>query len=379
MNKIVFAFIFLLLIGCSKSPTTGTSTTPIAPITPITPIVSTTVYRGADLSFLTEIEQANTQFSDSGVIKPALTIFKNNGCNLVRVRLWYNPSTPHSGLDEVLGFCKRIKQNGMDILLDFHYSDTWADPSTQTTPTAWSALNNTNLQDSLFQYTKRVISFLQAQNTMPAIVQVGNEINTGILWNLGKLSSWTDPNLTNFTGLLNKAIAGIKAVDTNNSISIMLHYAGPSTALGFINLMQQQGVVFDMIGLSYYPWWHGSDLSVIQQNLNALATTFNKKIMIAETAYPFTLGYNDLTNNSVGTVNQLISGYDATQSGQLAYLQQIKTILLSVPNNLGIGFCYWAPDWVAFKGTTATNGSSWENLALFDFQNNTTQAIKAFK
>ena len=101
--------------------------------------------------------------------------------------------------------------------------------------------------------------------------------------------------------------------------------------------------------------------------------------MIAETAYPFTLGYNDLTNNSVGTVNQLISGYDATQSGQLAYLQQIKTILLSVPNNLGIGFCYWAPDWVAFKGTTATNGSSWENLALFDFQNNTTQAIKAFK
>jgi arabinogalactan endo-1,4-beta-galactosidase len=375
MKNSIIVCLFCITISCSKSP--SPSPTPIPTPTP-TP-VATTTYRGADLSFLTEIEQSNTSFYDSGTAKPVLTIFKNNGCNLVRVRLWYNPSTAHSGLAEVLGFCQRIKQSGMDILLDFHYSDTWADPSTQTTPASWAALSFATLQDSVFQYTRRVITLLQNQNTMPAIVQVGNEINTGILWNLGKLSSWTDPNLSNFTTLLSKAIAGVKAVDTNNSISIMLHYAGPSNALGFFNLIKQQGVTYDMIGLSYYPWWHGTDITALQQSLNTLATTFARKIMIVETAYPFTLQWNDNTNNIVGTTNQLITGYDATQAGQLTYLQQLKTILLAVPNSLGVGFCYWEPDWVAFKGPTATNGSTWENLALFDFQNKSTIALQAFK
>lgn len=375
MEKVAIASLYsiCILLSCSKKQT------PLPVPAPTPTPVATTIYRGADLSFLTEIEQSNTSFYDSGTAKPALTIFKNNGCNLIRVRLWYDPSTPHSGLSEVLSFCQRIHQSGMQILLDFHYSDTWADPSTQTTPAAWSVLGFTSLEDSVFQYTKRVITLLQNQNTMPAIVQIGNEINSGILWNAGKLSSWSDPNLSNFTLLLSKAIAGVKAVDTSNSVSIMLQYAGPSNAQGFFQLIKQQGLTYDMIGLSYYPWWHGTDLSVVQQSLNALAESYGKKIMIVETAYPFTLQWNDYTNNIVGSINQIISGYDATQQGQLAYLQQLKTILLAVPNNLGVGFCYWAPDWVAFKGSTSTSGSTWENLALFDFQNKATLAMQAFK
>jgi arabinogalactan endo-1,4-beta-galactosidase len=372
--KTLVSICLFALASCSKSGSDST-VTPIPTPTP----TSSIIYKGADLSFLAEIEQAGITFTDSGTTKPALTIFKNNGCNLVRVRLWYNPSTAHSGLSEVLNFCSRIKAAGMNIFLDFHYSDTWADPSNQTMPTAWSALSFSVLQDSVYQYTKRVIIALQNQNTMPTIVQVGNEINTGILWNLGKLSSWTDPNLSNFATLLNKGIAAIKSVDANNTISIMLHYAGPNTAAGFFNLMQQQNVQYDIIGLSYYPWWHGYDLSAIQTSLNNLATTFNKKIMIAETAYPWTLGWNDYTNNIVGLSSQLISGYDATQQGQLDYLKKLKTMLEAVPNNLGIGFCYWEPDWVAFKGTTATNGSTYENLTLFDFQNKTTLGMQAYK
>ncbi len=380
MKTSIYIFLFtLIFFSCTKN-TTPVVTPPVNNNPP--PPVNTTsslLYRAADLSFLPEIEQYGTTFSDSGTTKPALNIFKNNGCNLIRVRLWYNPATAHSSLAEVLTFCQKIKQLGMDIFLDFHYSDTWADPSKQYTPAAWSNLSFTDLQDSVFQYSKRVITLLQNQNTSPIIVQIGNEINSGILWNAGKLNNWTDPNLSNFTALLNKAIAGVKAADTNNSISIMLHYAGIDGAVGFFNLMQQQNVTYDMIGLSYYPWWHGFDLNVVQQTLNSLATTYSKKIFIAETAYPFTLTWNDNTNNSVGAANQLLTGYDATPNGQLAYLEKLKSMLNTVPNNLGVGFCYWEPDWVAFKGTAATDGSSWENLALFDFQNKALIGMQAYK
>jgi arabinogalactan endo-1,4-beta-galactosidase len=370
-----FMCLMLLHIACSKSSSTATT----GNSNNSNNTSSSIIYKGADLSFTPEIEQYGATFSDSGTTKSTLTIFKNNGCNLIRVRLWYNPSTTHSSLAEVLSFCKRINDNGLKILLDFHYSDSWADPGQQTTPAAWNTLNASTLQDSVFQYTKRVITFLQNQNTMPAIVQIGNEINTGILWNLGKLSSWTDPNLPNLAVLLNKAIAAVKSVDVNNQISIMLHYAGPSTASGFFDLMQQQNISYDIIGLSYYPWWHGQDLTAIGTSLNNLATRFNKKIMIVETAYPWTLNWNDYTNNIVGQANQLITGYDATPQGQLNYLLKLKSIIENIPNNLGIGFCYWAPDWVAFKGTTATNGSTFENLTLFDFQNKTLPAMQAFK
>jgi len=336
-------------------------------------------YRGADLSFLPEIEQAGTQFYDTtGAAKTALTIFKNYGCNLVRVRLWHVPASDHSALPEVLAFCKRINDAGLQILLDIHYSDTWADPGQQAIPAAWAGLAITALQDSVKTYTQRVIGLLKAQNTMPAIVQVGNEINGGFLWPQGKITGNSDANWANFATLIKSGIAGIKAVDTDNSISIMLHYAELDGASGFYSNMVTQGVQFDMIGLSYYPWWAEKDLAYIQSQLNNLAP-FNKKIFIVETAYPFTLSWNDNTNNSVGEASQLIPAYGATPQGQLMYLEQLKTMLAAIPNKLGAGLCYWAPDWVAFRGATATNGSNAENLALFDFNNKALAGLKAYK
>jgi arabinogalactan endo-1,4-beta-galactosidase len=133
-----------------------------------------------------------------------------------------------------------------------------------------------------------------------------------------------------------------------------------------------------MIGLSYYPWWSEKDLSYVAGQLNQLVVQFNKKIFIAETAYPWTLQWKDYTNNVVGESNQLVPAYPATQQGQLQYLQQLKTILAGLPNKLGTGFCYWEPDWVAFKGATATDGSNWENLALFDFSNKTLPGLQAY-
>ena len=136
---------------------------------------------------------------------------------------------------------------------------------------------------------------------------------------------------------------------------------------------------YDIIGLSYYPWWSEKDLTYIGGQLNQLASTFNKKIFIAETAYPWTLQWNDNTNNNVGDISQLIPAYPATPQGQLQYLQQLKKLLAAIPNKLGIGFCYWAPDWVAFKGLAATDGSSWENLAMFDFSNKAQPGMQAFR
>jgi len=379
MKRSYFAFaICLLMLSCKK--TDAPKPDPVPPVD--TTHTNNTVhidYRGADLSFLPEIEQAGTKFYDSTGEKPALSIFKEYGCNLVRVRVWYRPINEHSGLQEVLDFCKRIHDAGLKIFLDFHYSDTWADPSHQDMPAAWAGLSMDALKGSVKAYTQRVISLLKAQNTMPAIVQVGNEINVGMMWPAGKVNTFTDPNWPNFIALIKSGIEGIKAADAGNNILIMLHYAGLDGAADFFTKMNLQSVQYDIAGVSYYPLWHGKDLTVLQQQLNNMASAVGKKVFIAETAYPFTLQWNDYTDNSVGDASQLIPAYPATPDGQLAFLQQLKTIVAAVPNKAGIGVCYWAPDWVAFKGSTATNGSNAENLALFDFTNKALPGMRAYK
>ncbi len=377
MRTACFAIVIILCFySCSKNNSPAPPVTPPGDTTS-TPVTTPIAYRGADLSFLPEIQQAGTKFYDSTGAKPALDIFKEYGCNLVRVRLWYQPVNAHSSLDEVLDFCKQISAEGMQILLDFHMSDTWADPSHQSTPATWAGLAASVLNDSVKAYTQRVLTMLKAQNTLPAIVQVGNEINAGMLWPSGQVNSSTDANWPNFAALVKSGIAGVKAVDTDNKILIMLHYAETDGAADFFNNMNAQNVPYDVIGLSYYAWWAEKDLSTIQQQLTTLAA-FNKKIFIAETSYPWTLQWNDNTNNIVGEANQLIPGYDATPQGQLNYLLQLKKLLAAIPNGRGIGFCYWEPDWVAFKGPSATDGSNSENLALFDFSNKALPGMQAY-
>ncbi len=366
----------MMFVACSKN---SVKQTPPVVTPPVTDTLPALAWRGADLSFLPQIQAAGTTFYDSTGAKPALAIFKEYGCNLVRVRLWCQPADVHSSLPEVLAFCQTIQQAGMQILLDFHFSDTWADPAHQATPAAWASLSLTVLQDSVTAYTQRVVGLLKAQNTLPAIVQVGNEINAGMLWPAGQVSGINDANWVNFAGLLKSSIAGVKAADTDNKIAIMLHYAEVDGAASFFTAVNQQAVPYDIIGLSYYPWWSEKDLAYIGGQLNQLASTFNKEIFIAETAYPWTLQWNDNTNNNVGDNSQLIPAYPATPQGQLQYLQQLKTVLAAIPNKLGVGFCYWAPDWVAFKGPAATDGSSWENLAMFDFSNKAQPGMQAFK
>ncbi len=294
-----------------------------------------------------------------------LIIFKNNGCNTVRMRLWYQPAMVHSSFSEVLAFSKTVHTAGMKVWLDIHYSDTWADQGHQTKPASWANLGTQALEDSVYQYTKRVVRAIQ-----PDYVQIGNEINDGFLWNDGKVD-----NTNTFIALLNK---GIKAVrDVDDSTKIILHFAGYKGAFWFYRLLQSHNVDYDIIGISYYPWWHGKDLNTMEDSLSRLSTVFNKKVVIAETAYPFTLGWNDWTNNTIGDSSQLMSQYPATPEGQKNYLLSLRNVLGNNPENMG--FCYWEPDWVAFKGPQARNGSTWENLALFDFNNKALPGMTVFK
>ncbi|MBE0649785.1 MAG: glycosyl hydrolase 53 family protein [Bacteroidales bacterium] len=363
MKKLSFLMVILIfaLASCKKNNNVSPSNPNSGNPTQQQPMT----LRGADLSYLPEIEQAGTIFYDStGAATDPLTIFKNNGCNTVRLRLWYQPATVHSSFPEVLAFANTIHQAGMKVWLDIQYSDTWTDQGNQAKPASWANLSTQVLEDSVYQYTKRVVAAIQ-----PEYVQIGNEINDGFLWNNGKVN-----NTSTFIALLDKGIQAAKTAD--GSTQVIIHFAGYKSAFWFYRLLQSNNVNYDIIGISYYPWWHGKDLNVMEDSLSRLSSTFNKKIVIAETAYPFTLGWNDLTNNVVGESSQLISQYPATPDGQKNYLLALRNVLSKDTNNLG--FCYWEPDWVAFKGPQATNGSTWENLALFDFNNKALPGMAVF-
>ena len=365
-TSILLAFLLLALFSCQRNnnllpaynnSNSGDSTT--------SGNQHSQFIRGADLSFLPQIESAGTVFYDStGMAMNPLTIFKENGCNTIRLRLWYQPATVHSSFSEVLSFSREIHGAGLKVWLDIHYSDTWADPGHQSKPVSWANLSTSVLEDSVYQYTKRVVAAIQ-----PDYVQIGNEINNGFLWNNGKID-----NQATFISLLNKGIHGAREGDSTTKI--IIHFAGYKGAYWFFRMLQTYNVNYDLIGISYYPWWHGKNMNAMADSLNALSSAFKKGVVIAETAYPFTLKWNDWTNNTVGDTSQIISKYPATPQGQRDYLLNLRKVLSKNTNDMG--FCYWAPDWVAYKGPKAKDGSPWENLALFDFNNKALPGMDVF-
>lgn len=367
----IWSLVFVLLIGITACKKNEEEKPPI----PQQPLVD--YYRGMDLSFQPEIQDWDTKyFDENGQEINLLAYLSQNGVNLIRLKLWHTPSNQYNGLTSVIEFAKKVKANNMDILLDIHYSDTWADPGHQYKPQYWNNLNQNTLVDSIYQYTHYVILKLKQEQVLPTIVQIGNETNSGFLWNEGKVGGSFSTNWPNYIDLVKNAIAGVH--DADSLINIMLHYAGTYGATWFFDKVTSYNLDFQYIGLSYYSIWHGNNLDVLSSDLSAIALKYNQKIIIVETAYPWTLGWNDWTNNNWGEQGQLIPGYEASQSGQKAFLSDLNTIIKNLPENKGMGFCYWAPDWVAFKGNEATNGSSWENATVFDFENKALPVINVF-
>lgn len=321
--------------------------------------------RAVDISAFPEIESSNPVFRNLNAQPDSfLRILKIAGVNTIRLRLWVNPVSGRSGLEEVAVFSRRLKEMGFSIWISVHYSDTWADPGQQETPGTWQNLPYTALKDSLKQYTGRVVEQLR-----PEYIQIGNEINSGFLHPFG--NRFQEPE--QFLELLTLAAQTIRTAQPN--AKIIMHYAGVEGAMAFFE--QTRLLDYDIIALSYYPIWHGKQLQNLQNTLSALSGTFHKDVAIAETSYPFTLSWNDWTHNIVGLESQLIMpDYPPTPEGQRDFLHAIRHLVAST--NRGIGFCYWGAEWTAWKGPQATDGSPWENQALFNFQNMALPALTAF-
>ena len=326
--------------------------------------------RGGDTSSLYRGEQlGGVYYNSSGTKQNALQILRNGGMDYVRLRVWVNPADGMNNEATLLASAKQAYTTyGLPILLDLHYSDTWADPGHQSIPAAWSSDTLAQLETQVYNYSKQVVGDLVGQGTPPAMVQVGNEINGGMLWSLGSTSNW--PQLA---ALLKEGVAGVKAA--YSPARIMLHLAGSdslSTLETWYTTAINDGVSFNVIGISYYDYWHGR-LDVLQTDLNGLAAKYGKPVVVAETAYPWTLSNGDSETNSVNSSNTTLDpGYAAGPAGQAANFRDVLSVVQAVPNGLGLGAFYWEPTWTAVSGngwdpTNSASGDGWENQAAFNF------------
>jgi arabinogalactan endo-1,4-beta-galactosidase len=314
--------------------------------------------RGADVS---NLMQGQIYIEDNfGSIGNMMSSLSSNGVNMFRFRVWHNsPLTNLDSINQLMSDFTNFQTTKSYLTL--HYSDTWADPGHQAKPAAWANLSFELLKDSVYAYTKAVVLA-----TQPDFISIGNEINPGLL-----LPSGSSSNPTQMKALLE---VGIQAVnDANPSTKIILHVAGYEQAPWFFNLVSD--LDYDIMGISYYPRWHGKDLSILQEKMELLTTTHEKDIMIVETSYPFTFDWCDNTNNVIGLGEQIIPEYAPTKQGQLEYMLAIKNVCQNVPRCLG--FCYWGSEMIC--NTPAGSGSPWENQALFDFDTVPVPAMKAFE
>lgn len=339
-------------------------------------------YKGMDLSFQSELETYSVDYKDeNGKAINLLDYVSENGTNLVRLKLWHTPENGQNSLSDVKAYAQKIKKREMDFLLDLHYSDTWADPGSQTPPRAWQAMDFDQIKTAVYEYTKQVVRDLKNQRTPPKIIQIGNETDSGFLWNYGKVWNEYDGNWSRYADLIHQAIKAIKEVDTDNNTQIMLHHSNVENAKYYFEMLRPYHLDFDIIGLSYYPQFHTKDLNLIKSALHSLATTFNKDILLVEVAYPFTLLWDDDSTNFIGDSSQILAEFPATPTGQKAYFKWLINTIKSIPDQKGIGFCYWAPDWVAFSGNenTSTKGSAWENQCMFDFDHRALPIFHVFR
>ena len=326
---------------------------------------TSSIISGVDISDYPKVSSYNPTFYDENNNEISfINSLIQNGVNTIRLRLWVNPVDESSSLDEVKEFSNELKSLGFKIWVTPHFSDTWAHPGQQQTPSDWSSLSFEELKNQVYTYTSQIMSEIN-----PDYIQIGNEINTGILFPHGRIAD----NQDQFVELVNEGVNAVRNSSTN--AKIILHCAGFESSNWFFNIVNQ--VDYDIIGISYYPWWHGKSLDDLQNQLSSLSINFEKEILIAETSYPFTLGWNDWTNNNVGLEEHLIlPDYPASPQGQKDFIRDIKNLVFEVNN--GIGFCYWGAERIAWDGENSTNGSTWENQAVFDFENKELPVLQEF-
>ena len=370
---------------------------------------SAVAVRGVDISMLETVEDAGGTFQLNGTSQDLLPLLKSQGVNLVRLRLWVDPKSTSnevygggdSDLARVIRLAKRAKAQNMAFMLDLHYSDFWTDPGKQFKPKAWAALSTDELVAQVQSYTQDVVGQLITAGVAPDYVQIGNELNSGMLWPTGKNWAANGETVGGFdvlARLLSAGVTGVRAAETAGGVTTpaktILHLAEGGNNSKFrwwFDEITKRKVSFDIIGISYYPYWHGT-LAALQSNMNDMVSRYSKPVMVVETAYAFTLENGDSLGNNFGQASDATNGgYPATAAGQRSFLKDLKAKIAAVPNGQGLGFVYWEPDWlpvndatwatdagISYLNTTGNVGNAWENQALFDFSGDALPALAEF-
>ena len=295
-NLLLIAISFLALTSCGGGDDDNGGGGGVPPTPPTPPTETTGKYVGGDISLLSAYESANTKYMDANgnAISNVLDYMKGNdvGWNSMRVRLFVNPPAAEASdgvvqdLAYVTALGKRIKTAGLNFMLDFHYSDSWADPAKQTLPSQWASLSTADLTTKMYTYTKECLQQLVANGATPDFIQIGNEISFGMIWPSGKVDAYHDTNWTVFAGYLNNAAKACREICPKAKIIVHTEQAAnATTTVNYYKKLAQYNVDYDIIGLSYYPFWH-NNLATLGGTLNQLATNFaDKKVQIVETAY----------------------------------------------------------------------------------------------
>jgi arabinogalactan endo-1,4-beta-galactosidase len=312
---------------------------------------------GADLSFLKQAEDRGAVFREGGVAKPGLQIFKDHSYNWIRLRLFHTPTQLPNNLEYTIALAGAAKKLGFKFLLDYHYSDTWADPGKQGIPKAWQGMSHAQLVTAVRDYTAQTISAMRGAGVLPDMVQIGNEVINGMMWPDGRIPQ----NWSQFVDLLKAGIQGVEAGRGDGPRpKIMVHIdrgGDIDRTRYFFDTLHSYHVDYDVIGQSYYPWWHGS-LNDLRENMHFMATQYDKDIILVEVAY----------NCRPAEYAKKKGPFPESPEGQRDFLDEVNRIVMNTPNNRGKGIFWWEP--------AVTGGL--ERRGFFDPEKNVLPVISVF-
>lgn len=344
LHNIFLLILFFVGIFCSKNSTSTTNNPPNNP-----PSTTPVFAKGADMSWVTEMESANKKFyNSSGIETECFALMKSLGMNTIRLRVWVNPSSTWNNVADVVAKAVRAKNLGLRVMIDFHYSDSWADPGQQNKPAAWNTLSFTDLKTALATHTTDVLIQIKNAGVTPEWVQIGNETNNGLLWPDGKAST----NMSNYAQLINAGYNAVKNVFTNAKVIVHVSNGWDNSLFTWnIGGLISNGAQFDVIGMSLYPSYVAAGWATANQqcliNMNDMVSKYNKEVMIVEVGMPWD-----------------------SQTDCKNFLTDIIAKTKSVTNNKGIGVLYWEPQsYGNWKGYT---------LGAFDNVGKPTIAMDAF-
>lgn len=360
--------------------------------------------KGMDVSTLPELRGLGARFYDGGKEDDALAILKRYGADSLRIRLWNDPYSPDgkpysagtNDLEKLMMLAGAGKKLGYTYLLDLHYSDFWTDPGKQYPPKAWEGSSVEELEKHVYDYTKSVLVKLKNLDLLPEMVQVGNEVTNGLLWPLGQ---WD--NVDNIARFISAGIRAVREISPDSRVMLHLDCGGNNARCReWFDAYVSRGEDFDVIGLSYYPFWHGT-IDDLTNNMNDLSARYGKDVIVAEVSMGHTMkdykDYEKLTDaqrKGMATKPHLAEAveYPMTPQGQADFMQKIMERIAAVPEGRGKGFYYWEPTWIPVPGCGWANeeslkyihdpgpgGNEWANQALFDYDGNALPALEVIR